>query len=148
MKVGSDFRLPLLGKTNREIIQTMTFHGVSRRVDEIYTFLEQKVIDPGTTYYQEIGERFDLPYEHNMLGPTLAEISRRSMIAHGFMLSVIVIKKGGAMEPGHGFFELARQFGYEFRDSPLGRDTVWLGHYKAARAYYKPLASQSHPAAP
>lgn len=48
------------------------------------------------------------------------------------MLSVIVVHKYGDMQPGHGFFELARQ---------LGRDTTnvlesWISELKKVHAYW------------
>jgi hypothetical protein len=62
----------------------------------------------------------------------LGEISSEEDAAGRGMLSVIVVHKDGDMQPGPGFFELAKQ---------LGRDTTdilkcWVAELKRVHAYW------------
>ncbi len=66
------------------------------------------------------------------LAAMLGEISAEEDKAGRGMLSVIVVHKLGDMQPGHGFFELAKS---------LGRDTsdilaCWVAELKKVHAYW------------
>jgi hypothetical protein len=62
----------------------------------------------------------------------LGEVSSEEDAAGRGMLSVVVVHKSGDMQPGPGFFELAKQ---------LGRDTsdilkCWVSELKKVHAYW------------
>ncbi len=68
------------------------------------------------------------------LAAMLGEISTEEDAAGRGMLSVIVVHKSGDMQPGPGFFELAKD---------LGRDTkdilkCWINELKKVHAYWNP----------
>ncbi len=70
--------------------------------------------------------------ESYALAAMLGEISREEDDAGRGMLTVIVVHKSGDMQPGPGFFELAKE---------LGRDTsdilkCWVDELKKVHAYW------------
>ncbi|MBC8492749.1 MAG: hypothetical protein H8D43_03105 [Chloroflexi bacterium] len=70
--------------------------------------------------------------ESYALAAMLGEISSAEYAAGRGMLTVIVVHKSGDMQPGPGFFELAKE---------LGRDTsdilkCWVGELKKVHAYW------------
>jgi hypothetical protein len=70
--------------------------------------------------------------ESYALAAMLGEISQAENAAGRGMLSVIVVHKSGDMQPGPGFFELAKE---------LGRDTsdilkCWVDELKKVHAYW------------
>lgn len=70
--------------------------------------------------------------ESYALAAMLGEISSEEDAAGRGMLTVIVVHKSGDMQPGPGFFELARE---------LGRDTsdilrCWVDELKRVHAYW------------
>jgi len=70
--------------------------------------------------------------ESNALAGMLGEISSAEDAAGRGMLTVIVVHKSGDMQPGPGFFELAKE---------LGRDTsdilkCWVDELKKVHAYW------------
>jgi len=69
------------------------------------------------------------------LAAMLGEISREEDAVGRGMLTVIVVHKSGDMQPGPGFFELAKE---------LGRDTsdilkCWVGELRRVYAYWGSL---------
>lgn len=71
------------------------------------------------------------------LGHLLGEISLAEDAAGRGMLSVLVVHKDGDMQPGSGFFDLAKR---------LGRDTsdvmqCWLNEYRRVHDYWSRMRS-------
>lgn len=62
----------------------------------------------------------------------LGEISKEEDLSGRGMLSVIVVHKVGDMQPGPGFFELARQLGRDTSDIPK----CWIEELKKVYAYW------------
>jgi hypothetical protein len=54
--------------------------------------------------------------EHFALRPFLGEISTEESKAGRGMLTALVVHKRGDLQPGPGFFELARQLGHDTSD--------------------------------
>lgn len=65
---------------------------------------------------------------HHMLG----EISVEESAAGRGMLSVIVVHKHGDMQPGPGFFELAKSLGHKTNDILV----FWVAELKTVHAYW------------
>ncbi|MCE2749302.1 MAG: hypothetical protein LW715_11195 [Rhodobacter sp.] len=65
---------------------------------------------------------------HHMLG----EISVEEDAEGRGMLSVIVVHKGGDMQPGPGFFELAQSLGYKTTDVLA----FWVAELKKVHGYW------------
>jgi hypothetical protein len=75
----------------------------------------------------------DIPAHGPAIGAILGEISCEEDAQGRGMLTVIVVHKYGDMEPGPGFFDLARD---------LGRDTsdvtkCWIEELKRVHAYWR-----------
>lgn len=104
---------------------------------EIYRDLEKVASNQSLTYYQKIGQDHDVPYEHNMLGPTLAECSIISHEDHGFLISALVTHKSGEQSPGPGFFEFAKSLGYSFPLNQKGREAFWIEQINRIYSHYK-----------
>ena len=93
----------------------------------------------GMIPYSELTKHIKaIPFEaHDVrLDQLLGEISTEEDAAGHGMLSVIVVRKHGDMEPGRGFFELAGQ---------LGRDTsnttaCWVNESKKVHSYWEKTA--------
>lgn len=129
-------KIKLTAKQRRQI-EKHQFNGVFPEVDLIELFIQQAARSVGRTYYQAIGRAFDVPYERGALGPTLAEISRRSLLTHGFLLSAIVTHKDGEMFPGEGFFDLFMLWDIPFKSSKAGRDEAWIEQFNLVHAHYR-----------
>ena len=74
----------------------------------------------------------DLQAHDQRLFHLLGEVSSEEDAAGRGLLSVVVVHKSGDMQPGPGFFELAKQ---------LGRDTsdilrCWVSELKKVHAYW------------
>lgn len=75
----------------------------------------------------------DIPAHGPAIGTILGEISAEEDARGRGMLTVIVVHRYGDMEPGPGFFDLARN---------LGRDTsdltkCWIEELKRVHAYWR-----------
>ncbi len=69
---------------------------------------------------------------HHLLG----EISVEESAAGRGMLSVIVVHKHGDMQPGPGFFELAKSLGHKTNDVLA----FWVSELKAVHGYWSKKA--------
>jgi hypothetical protein len=89
----------------------------------------------GMIPYSELTQKIksiNLDPESYALAAMLGEISSEENAAGRGMLSVVVVHKNGDMQPGPGFFELAKE---------LGRDTsdilkCWVEELKKVHAYW------------
>lgn len=97
--------------------------------------LSERAALRGTIPYSEVVTRIrviDLNPESYALAAMLGELSTEDDAAGRGMLSVVVVHKRGDMQPGPGFFELAKE---------LGRDTsnileCWVNELKKVHAYW------------
>ncbi len=62
----------------------------------------------------------------------LGEISEEEDKAGRGMLTVIVVHKHGDMEPGRGFFDLAKSLGHKWSD----KTAFWVKEIKKVHAYW------------
>ncbi|WP_240097340.1 hypothetical protein [Thermomonas flagellata] len=93
----------------------------------------------GLIPYSDLAARIEsvqLAAHDQRLFHLLCEISEEENAAGRGMLSVIVVHKAGDMQPGPGFFELAKR---------LGRDTsdilkCWVDELKKVHAYWSAKA--------
>lgn len=102
---------------------------------EIQSILVERARLRGMIPYSELVRKMTTvllePNDH-ALGAMLGEVSVEEDAAGRGMLTVIVVHKEGDMQPGPGFFELARQ---------LDRDTsdnlkYWIDELKKVHAYW------------
>ena len=63
----------------------------------------------------------------------LGEISEEEQENGNGMLSVLVVHKNGPQMPGTGFFELARELGYEFSDE----EEFWIKEFNNVLSRYR-----------
>lgn len=102
---------------------------------EIRQILSERAKLRGMIAYSELAAKLQsVQLEPNSfaLFSLLGDVSWEEDKAGRGMLSVIVVHKAGDMQPGHGFFELARD---------LGRDTsdilaCWITELKKVHAYW------------
>ncbi|MBZ0282029.1 MAG: hypothetical protein K8L97_14920 [Anaerolineae bacterium] len=106
--------------------------------EEIRAILIEKAKERGMiTYSDLVSELETVSFEPNSLAlfSLLGEISTDEDKLNRGMLSVIVVHKAGDMQPGKGFFELAKS---------LNRDTgdilkCWVDEFKKVHAYWSNL---------
>jgi len=70
-------------------------------------------------------QSLDLQARDERLNHLLGEISRAEAAAGRGMLSVLVVHKHGDMQPGPGFFELAKQLGRKTQDI----EACWIAEF-------------------
>ena len=94
---------------------------------KIYWELIQAAQYRGYVTYQEIAQMMSLPltgsYMGREVGQILYEISQEEHNRGRPMLSALVVGISGS--PGDGFFVLARNLGYHFEDSSIGKRKFW-----------------------
>lgn len=103
--------------------------------EEMRQILIERAKVRGMIPYSELAAQIDtipIKPESYALAAMLGEISRAEDAAGRGMLTVIVVHKSGDMQPGPGFFELAKE---------LGRDTsdilkCWVDELKKVHAYW------------
>ena len=103
--------------------------------EEMRRILIERAKVRGMISYSELVAQMRTIYitpESYALAAMLGEISRAEDAVGRGMLTVIVVHKSGDMQPGPGFFELARE---------LGRDTsdvlkCWVDELKKVHAYW------------
>lgn len=78
------------------------------------------------------------PGDHR-LSPFLEEISLAEAKANRPMLTAIVVHKNGDMQPGPGFYDLARRLGRDTRDVLK----CWIDEAKAVHAYWEKSSDAS-----
>lgn len=103
--------------------------------EEMRQILIERAKVRGMIPYSELAAQIDtipIKPESYALAAMLGEISRAEDASGRGMLTVIVVHKSGDMQPGPGFFQLAKE---------LGRDTsdilkCWVDELKKVHAYW------------
>lgn len=136
----------------REEIETLSFIGVYPEVDQIEKYLQARATASDLSNYKPIGDRFQVEWRHSALAPTLAEISRRSFLSHGVLLSAIVwtadsdqygrAPKGTA---GQGWYDLASSFGLTVPTNQTKRYDFWVQHVMQVHLAYTTQSIQAGP---
>lgn len=92
-----------------------------------------------TIAYSELTEKIKTisiePHSY-AIGAFLGEISESENEIGRGMLSVIVVYKEGDMQPGPGFFDLAKQLGRDTSD----KTKCWVGEFRQVCDYWKAKA--------
>ena len=109
--------------------------GWNKGKEEMRQILISRAKVRGMIPYSELTSQINsinLDPESYALAAMLGEISTEENAAGRGMLSVVVVHKTGDMQPGPGFFELAKD---------LGRDTsdilkCWVEELKKVHAYW------------
>lgn len=107
----------------------------SRAKQEMRQIIIERAKIRGRIPYSELVagvQAIQLDPESYALAAMLGEISTQEAAAGRGMLSAIVVHKYGDMQPGPGFFELAKE---------LGRDTsdilkCWVGEFNKVHDYW------------
>lgn len=99
----------------------------------------------GMIPYSELAERMtslSLQPDSYALAAMLGEISAEEDAAGRGMLTVIVVHKDGDMQPGPGFFELARELGRDTTDV----DRCWIDELHTVHRVWSNDGGDPHPA--
>jgi hypothetical protein len=110
-------------------------------ITSILSHRAKKMVGNETISYGELHDQIhDYIHSSPLIGPDdhrfhhmLGEVSTNEYKAGRGMLSVLVVHKTGDMMPGPGFFDLARQLGYTFKD----KNTFWISEFKKVCLAYK-----------
>ena len=74
-----------------------------------------------------MGELLGVPWEHNLLGPYMEEVSKWSYDKHGVLLSALIVVSSDKeqREPSTGFLELAWHLKHpKVRDATFVQDEI------------------------
>jgi hypothetical protein len=110
-------------------------------VDEAATILRQRAIRRQTIPYRDLSNELttiSIGYHDPAMDHFLCDISTREYERGRPLLSVLVVHKRGAMEPGSGFYELARALGFDVSD----RQAFWIAELSRTWDFWN-----SHPQA-
>ncbi len=102
---------------------------------EIRQILVERASLRGMIPYSDLVSRIGtIPLEPDSfaLAHMLGEISEEEDAAGRGMLSVIVVHKDGDMQPGPGFFQLAKKLGRETSD----KTTLWVEELRRVHGYW------------
>lgn len=118
----------------------MNSHGFtddqwSAAKNEVLDLLSTRAKLRGMIPYSELAQRIksvQLAAHDQRLFHLLGEVSEEEDAAGRGMISVIVVHKTGDMQPGPGFFELARKLGRDTSDI-LG---CWIKELKKVHAHW------------
>jgi len=106
-----------------------------RAKEEIREILIERAKVRGTIPYSLLTERIKsvtLEPDSYALAHLLGEVSTAEDRAGRGMLSVVVVHKEGDMQPGPGFFKLAKELGRDASDIPK----CWIDELKKVHAYW------------
>ena len=91
---------------------------------------------PGTITYSDLAAQLSSisVQPHDLAMDYLLEpVSREEHAACRPLLSVIVVHKGGDMSPGSGFYDLARELGFNVSD----RVAFWCSEFQRVTDYWR-----------
>ena len=103
--------------------------------EEMRTILIDRAKNRGMIPYSELVRQIKtihLEPDSYALGNMLGEISTEEDSASRGMLSVLVVHKSGDMQPGPGFYELAKSLGKDTSDILV----FWVAELKRVFAYW------------
>jgi hypothetical protein len=83
-----------------------------------------------TTTYSEVTARLRtlrLSPESHVFHALLGDVSRRTFDEGAPLLSAVVVTKDTG-RPGGGFYDLARELGFDVPDERFAEDLFWAGH--------------------
>jgi hypothetical protein len=107
----------------------------NRAKGEMKQILIERAKVRGMIPYSELAEKItaiNLEPWSSAMAAILGEISTEEDAAGRGMLTVIVVHKSGDMQPGPGFFELAKELGRETSDILL----CWIEELRRVHAYW------------
>ena len=91
--------------------------------------------EPGTITYSDLAAELTsitIGYHDPAMDYLLVQVSTEEHEAGRPLLSVIVIHKGGDMEPGNGFYELAKDLGFDVSN----RLAFWTSELTRVQNYW------------
>jgi hypothetical protein len=103
--------------------------------EEMRKILSERASVRGTIPYSDLVSRVEtIPMEPDSfaLAHMLGEISEEENAAGRGMLSVIVDHKAGDMQPGPGFFQLAKKLGRDTSD----KTTCWIEELRRVHGHW------------
>jgi len=103
---------------------------------EVRDVLVQAARHQGTVAYSDLASRIQtIPLDARdvRLNALIGQISEEEDASGRGMLSVVVVHKEGDQQPGHGFFELAEELGYEVADY----DAFWIEMLNKVYSYWQ-----------
>lgn len=103
--------------------------------DEVTRILRRAAKHRSTIPYSDVTKKLaviEFAYDDRVFHAMLGDVSRNEHEHGRPLLSTVVVHKSGDMQPGPGFFELAKSLGHEFDDI----EKFWIQELKRVWKYW------------